>query len=340
MSFHCISYYRGNFESWYEEWLKTARRIHSYADECMSKDHTISARAAYLRASNYYRTAEFLLVEPEDPRIQNTIDLSKEWFRKAVPLFPFVVDCIEIPYKETTLPGYFYHAPKEHINHKNKQYDNKNDNEKKGINYNETTTVNAPPTLIVHEGFDSTLEELYSSAAVPALERGYNCLAFEGPGQGNVIRKQKIPFRYDWEKVVTPVIEFMISKKKEFHIDPKRIALMGISMGGYLAARAAAFEPRISAIILYNGVFDGYDAIKSGFPTSLLDEIERGNSEFVNTELTNLMESDSNVKFNMKHGMWTTGTSSPYELIIGAKEFSSKEILKNIKSPTLVLEGE
>ncbi|HEY6535133.1 MAG TPA: alpha/beta hydrolase [Candidatus Nitrosocosmicus sp.] len=330
----------GDFESWYEEWLKTARRIHSYADECMSKDHTISARDAYLRASNYYRTAEFLLVEPEDPRIQNTIDLSKECFRKAVPLFPFVVDCIEIPYKETTLPGYFYHAPKEHINHKNKQYDNKNDNEKKGINYNETTTVDDPPTLIVHGGFDSTLEELYSSAAAPALERGYNCLAFEGPGQGNVIRKQKIPFRYDWEKVVTPVMEFMISKKKEFHIDPKRIVLMGISMGGYLAARAAAFEPRISATILYNGVFDGYDAIKSGFPTSLLDEIERGNSEFVNTELTNLMESDSNVKFNMKHGMWTTGTSSPYELIIGAKELSSKDILKNIKSPTLVLEGE
>lgn len=52
------------------------------------------------------------------------------------------------------------------------------------------------------------------------------------------------------------------------------------------------------------------------------------------------MESDSNVKFNMKHGMWTTGTSSPYELIIGAKELSSKDILKNIKSPTLVLEGE
>lgn len=108
----------------------------------------------------------------------------------------------------------------------------------------------------------------------------------------------------------------MISKKKEFNINTKRIALMGISMGGYLAARAVAFEPRISAVILYNGVYAGYDAIKSGFPASLLEAIEEGNSEFVNTILTNLMESDSNVKFNMKHGMWTTGTNSPYELII------------------------
>ena len=61
-------------------------------------------------------------------------------------------------------------------------------------------------------------------------------------------------------------------------------------------------------------------AIKSGFPTSLLDAIEEGNSEFVNTTLNNLMESNSNVKFNMKHGMWTTGASSPYELIVGAKK--------------------
>src|SRR6185437_461199 len=130
------------------------------------------------------------------------------------------------------------------------------------------------------------------------------------------------------------------SKKKEFRIDSKRIALMGISMGGYLAARSVAFEPRVSAVILYDGVYDGYDAIKSGFPTPLLDAVEEGNSEFVNKTLNKLMESDSNIKFNMKHGMWTTGTSSPYELIIGAKKFSTKDILRNIKSPTLVLEGE
>lgn len=45
----------GDFESWYTEWLKTAKRIHRYADECLEKGHTISARDAYLRASNYYR---------------------------------------------------------------------------------------------------------------------------------------------------------------------------------------------------------------------------------------------------------------------------------------------
>jgi pimeloyl-ACP methyl ester carboxylesterase len=154
----------------------------------------------------------------------------------------------------------------------------------------------ARPVLIVHGGFDSTLEELFSSAAAPALERGYNCLTFEGPGQGGVIRKQGIPFRYDWEKVVAPVIDYAIRRKKEFGIDVNRIALMGISMGGYLAARAAAFDNRISACILNDGVYDGYEAITSTFPESLLTALEEGNSELVNSTLTELMESDPNAR--------------------------------------------
>ena len=189
-------------------------------------------------------------------------------------------------------------------------------------------------------GFDSTLEELYASAAATAVERGYNCLTFEGPGQGEVIYKKNLPFRYDWEKVVTPISDFVISNQNEFNVDPKRIALMGISMGGYLAARSAAFGSPLSACILYNGVYDSYDAIQTGFPKELLDAVNAGNSEFVNTTLTNLMKSDPNVKFNMKHGMRTTGTNSPYELIIGAKDFSVKDVLKDIKIPTLVLDAE
>jgi hypothetical protein len=166
----------GDFEGWYKEWLKTAKRVHRIADDCISKGHTISAREAYLRASNYYRTAEFLLVEPEDPRIQTTIDLSKDCFSKAVSTFPIKVESIEIPYEETTLPGYFYHTKKENINDKNTQScndnNNKQENKEEKSNHNK---VIAYPTLIAHGGFDSTLEELYSFAAAAALERGYNC---------------------------------------------------------------------------------------------------------------------------------------------------------------------
>ena len=107
-------------------------------------------------------------------------------------------------------------------------------------------------------------------------------------------------------------------------------------MGGYLAARAAAFEHRISACILYNGVFDGYDAATK----SLLTAIENGNSEVVNMVLDILMESDPNIRFNIKHGMWTFGVKTPFELIQKSKNYTIKDIAQNIKCPTLVLEAE
>jgi pimeloyl-ACP methyl ester carboxylesterase len=313
----------GDFESWHKEWLNTAQRVHKYADASLVAGHKVSACQGYLRASNYYRAAEFLLMDPEDPRIQTTWGNSKECFRKAVELFSrqIKVEPVEIPYDQTKLPGYFYSSSN---------------------NDDDTTSSwsrQKRPTLIAHGGFDSTLEELYSSAAAPALERGYNCMTFEGPGQGGVIRKQKIPFRYDWEKVVTPVIDF-IRQNYEEQCDLNRLALMGISMGGYLAARAAAFEHRIAACILNDGVYDGYDAVASSFPKSLLTAIENGDSKAVNVVLGIMMESDPNIRFNIEHGMWTAGVNTPYELIQGSKNYTIKDIAQNIKCPTLVLEAE
>lgn len=77
----------GDFESRHREWLKTAQRVNKYADECHAAGHTISAREAYLRACNYYRAAEFLLMDPTDSRVQTTWGKSKECFSKAATLF-------------------------------------------------------------------------------------------------------------------------------------------------------------------------------------------------------------------------------------------------------------
>jgi hypothetical protein len=115
---------------------------------------------------------------------------------------------------------------------------------------------------------------------------------------------------------------------------------MGISMGGYSAARAAAFEHRLAACILYNGVFDGYSALASSLPESLLKAIEDEEERVVNTVLGILMDLDNNTRFNMKHGMWTVGVNTPFELINKSKEYTLKDIAYNIKCHTLVLEAE
>jgi pimeloyl-ACP methyl ester carboxylesterase len=137
-------------------------------------------------------------------------------------------------------------------------------------------------------------------------------------------------------EIVSPAVDYTLSRTQE--IDPKRIALMGISMSGYLAARAAAFEHRIASCILYNGVFDGYDALTSSLTKSLLNAIETENREIVNTIFGILMGYDTNIKFNVMQCMWTTGVNSPFEL--NSKYYTIKDVAYYIECPTLVLDAE
>ena len=216
----------GNFESWHTEWISTASRVYALADEAFAKGQRVSAREAYLRASNYYRTAEFFLHgNPKDVRILETWEKCRTSFRKAMELLDTPFEQVSIPYEKTALTAYFYRPDDSH---------------------------KPRPTLIVHGGFDSIGEELYFQVAAAAIQRGYNCLIFEGPGQGAMIREQHIPFRPDWEKVVTPVVDYILTRPE---VIPAQIALMGISIGGYLAPRAAAFEHRLSALIANDGMF-------------------------------------------------------------------------------------
>ncbi|HEY0198417.1 MAG TPA: alpha/beta hydrolase, partial [Rhodanobacter sp.] len=154
----------GDFESWFMEWDKLARRILSRADASLDAGHLESAREGYLRASTYFRTAEFYLHgDPADPRILSESRASQKAYAKAAKLTGPTWEPVEIPYEGTTLPGYFY----------------KVDN-----------SGQPRPTLIFHGGFDSSLEELFYFGAAAAVRRGYNCLTFDGPGQGAPIREQ------------------------------------------------------------------------------------------------------------------------------------------------------
>jgi pimeloyl-ACP methyl ester carboxylesterase len=94
-------------------------------------------------------------------------------------------------------------------------------------------------TVVIHGGFDSFIEEFYSWMAY-FTEAGYEIIAFEGPGQGGARRKYDLAFDYEWEKPVADILDF-------FTLDD--VTLLGISMGGWLCLRAAAFEPRITRVI-------------------------------------------------------------------------------------------
>lgn len=301
----------GNFESWFKEWDALGNRILARADASLDAGSLQSAREAYLRASTYFRMAEFYLHgNPADPRILSESRASQKAYAHAAKLIGPTWEPIQIPYEGTTLPGYFYKVD---------------------------SSDKPRPTLIFHGGYDSSNEELFYFAAAGAVRRGYNCLTWDGPGQGAPVREQKLYFRPDWEAVVSPAVDYALSRSD---VDGDNLALMGMSLGGYLAARAAAFEHRFRATVLFDGVYDWHASILAMMPKSAVAAWDGGNALKCEEIIYEAMQTDTNLRWLVTQGIWTYGVSSFSEFLTKSKDYTMDGVAAQIKCPCLVLEAE
>ena len=301
----------GDPESWYSAWYSLGERIYAIGEESLNKGHRASAREAFLRASMYYRAADFYLHgKPKDPRITDAWRKSRDSFRRGAALLDHPVEWVEIPYEHTTLPAYILKP--DHSGQPRK-------------------------TLIVQTGFDGTAEELYFNRAFFALKRGYNVLIFEGPGQGGVVREQHLHFRRDWEKVVIPVVDFALTRPE---FDQDKLALMGISMGGYLAPRAAAHEHRLAALAANGGVWD-----LSLRPGKTKAEVARDAEQMkkypeeTNAYLRKAMGKSVSFRWSVENGMFTFGVDTPVEFLLAYGGYNMIGQAQNIQCPTLVVDS-
>ncbi len=308
----------GDLESWYREWYATAQKVERIGKENELFGSVQVAREAYVRASNYYRSAGFFLSEkPMDPRVQDTWNRSAFVFRKAAGMFSPPIEYVEIPYEGDSIPAYFYSG---------------------GIAEREL------PTIIVHQGFDGTKEETFP-AGIVAQQHGYNCLIFDGPGQGEMIQNKGIPFRADWENVLTPVVDYLVTRPD---VDSKRIALIGFSMGGYLAPRAASGEHRLAAVVANGGVFSVFEGTAEkwydipGIPqtaSEFLEFIETNPDDF-NQIAYSGMGYSIGLNWAMVHGMFTFGVDTPAEYFKGMSAMTLEGRVQDIACPTLVIDSE
>lgn len=299
--------------AWYEVWREQGDRIEKIADECMANGHKVSARDAYFRASEYYRSADFYLHDnPANPAILQLWDKMFSCFEKARKLSIPSFELIQIPYEGTMLPGYFCQAG---------------------------SGSKRAPTILIHQGFDGTIQELYLGYGKDAVRRGYNCLLFEGPGQGSVIRKQGLPFRYDWEKVVTPVVDYAIRRSD---VDSKRIALIGLSMGGYLAPRAAAYEHRLAALVANEGILDNYATSyqRLGMKREELIKLVEEKPEEINAASYKAAKENITSFWGLTNGMWTFAAKSPAEFSRKQSKMTLADCAHLISCPTLVIDSD
>ena len=181
-------------------------------------------------AAFYLRAAEFL-ISPKDPQKIPTYDRFIELFDKAFAGESFERHKVACQGSNLSVL----------------RFPSKGTGAKKG-------------TILAFGGFDSFIEEFYCMWDYFS-QNGYEVLAFEGPGQGGTLRTFGLPFDHDWEKPTAAVLD---------HFQIGEATLWGVSMGGYWAVRAGAFEKRIKRIIAMPPVYDWLE-LTNGFNKKLVN---------------------------------------------------------------------
>ncbi|WP_115711397.1 alpha/beta hydrolase family protein [Legionella sainthelensi] len=299
----------GNKESWYSHWIAFADNNYNLAETYRNQRLCFDAKLAFLRACTYYRTAFFFLEDdPTDPRIEHALQYSIQSFHQALEFFETPVEVVEIPFANAKLPGYLY--------------------------LHESSSNHPKPILIDTGGGDGTKEECYGTAT-EALKRGFHCLTFEGPGQGSILRFNKIPFIPNWEQVIGAVVDFIISRPE---IDPSKIFLMGRSFGGYLAARAVTKETRIAACIVDPGIFDASANLETKFNSFRTQFPDLKNASLEHA-LIHLMKSDDNLRFMLESRKWRFGAKTIEEMLHKTRAYTLKGLVEKIQCPMLVCDN-
>jgi hypothetical protein len=209
----------GDYGQWYEEWAHTAEVALGAAGAAAAGGHGLMAARGYLRSAEYWRQAYFFLRhDVADQRVRTGYERQRDAFRKAAPFLPFGVEPAPIPFDGAAMPGYAYRV----------------------------APGGQRPTVLVTGGFDGTAEELYKYGVTAALEAGWNAVAWDGPGQGGMLVEHGVAMRPDFEAVLTAVVDWTL-EQRDF-ADPRRLMLVGRSLGCYLAPCGASGEPRIAAL--------------------------------------------------------------------------------------------
>lgn len=298
----------GDADSWCSEWIARAQRIEAIADGCAVAGHDISAGAAYLRASTYYALALSAVDGTKDPGglLLPTFRSHRRCFASHAALLDLPGERVEIPYQDTTLPGWFFRA-----------------------------AAHGPrPTLIVNNGSDGPVTSLWPVVSVGGVRRGYHVLLFDGPGQQSMLFEHGMPFRHDWEHVITPVVDFLLTRDD---VDPARLALYGISQAGYWVPRALAFEHRVAAAVVDPGVVDAFEPWAQNLPPELRRLLDEGDAE----QFDRMMEEGIRQATAAQRQDWEWrskpyGKQSAYEVFAEARKYNLAGLTDRITTPMMI----
>ncbi len=292
----------GDASAWYEAWNAAGDRVRALA---LRTQDPLSRGDALLRAHTYYRSAEFFLA-PHDARRPGVWTRNVEAFYAGLASLGVAHERFSIPYGEHHLNAVYYPGPR---------------------------GAQARPLLVVVGGYDSTMEELYLSVGAAALRRGYSVLTYEGPGQGSVLREQGLTFEPAWEKPNGAVLDAFLAT----HTRPAKIVLLGESLGGYLAPRAAAFDRRIDGVVAFDVFFDGYAVATRNVPQFAFWLRDHGYDRTL--KFLAQRGGDPGSRWAQENGKWVFGVEDPFAVLDAFRAYRLAPVAERITADVLILAG-
>jgi pimeloyl-ACP methyl ester carboxylesterase len=275
--------------AWWEEWEALGARLQRAAQEQEAAGNRRSAGDLWLRAGMYYFTAERFIVPGPEKRAmgRKAIDCQTKGILARYPN----VERVEVPYDGKTLPALFMKAP--------------------GV-------TGRAPTMVAFDGLDNCKEMSVLFNGLEFAARGWHTLAIDGPGQGESLRLRDIRTRPDYEVAGTAAYQYAAARSE---VDPKRVAVMGYSFGGYYAPRIVAFEKRYCACVAFGAMHWNME--------QWVDGIRRA----VRTDAKTSAQSHFQVP-------WAFGARDLDQAVEMAKAFSLAGVAGKIECPLLVVHGE
>ncbi len=274
-------------EGWFNACVKVANGVRAHAEKWDKAGHRYAAAHAYLRACNYYQMGERFRT-PKDKTGLHAYRNGVECFHRHVALTDLRIEIVEVPYEGGSLPGYFVHAQ----------------------NARSARTSCA----VFFDGLDVTKEIQFVRGVADLVKRGISCLVMDGPGTGEAIRFRGYYLRHDYEVAGSACVNYL---EQRVDVDPKKIGIVAISLGGYYAPRCAAMEPRFAACIAWGAQWDYHATwkkrIEAGFKTAL--------------------------SVPGHHIMWILGVDSLDAALKKLEPFKLDGVMQKIRCPFLLVHG-
>ncbi len=286
------------------ELIEVGRNIETLEDwvrEMLAAGRQAETDGRLLEAANYYRGAEFYMVEGQAGK--------EEAYNRFLALHDQVLPEVArqrdaVPYGAGSLPAIVVPA----------------EGEERGV-------------ILIHSGFDGLVEEVYPRQ-LPLAQAGYRLVMFDGLGQGAALRHSGLHMPADWEKPVGAILD---------HYGIDSCTLVGMSLGGYLAPRAAAFDERITRLVVWGAMFDFLACIGSGFGQDQFERLKQlvnnGERDSVNSMLESAMAANEAAAWAFRHGMHVCGAEDPFGFVKWAATLSLRDVSDRIHQDVLIVMG-